>query len=97
MEEERRMRVFEYRVLRRIFGSKRDEVTEEWRKLHIEEPNDLYSSPNIVRMKKSRMGGACNVHGESRSVCRVLLGKLEGKRPLGRRRRRWEGNIKRDL
>jgi hypothetical protein len=57
MDEERRVRVFENRVLRRVVGSKRDEVTEEWRKLHIEELNDLYSSPNIVRMKTSRIGG----------------------------------------
>jgi hypothetical protein len=55
LREERRLRVFENRVLRRIFGPERDEVTEKWRKLHNEEPNDLYSSPNIVRVIKSRI------------------------------------------
>jgi hypothetical protein len=92
--------LFENRVLSRIFGPKRDEVTREWRKLHSEELNDLYSSPNIVRMIKSRrMRWAGNVArmGERRGVCRVLVGKPEEKRPLGRPRRRWEDNNKIDI
>jgi hypothetical protein len=97
LREERRLRVFENRVLRRIFGPKRGEVTAEWRKLHNEELHDLYSSPNIVRMIKSRiMGWAAHVArvGEGRGVCRVLVGESEGKRPLGIPRHRWEDNIK---
>jgi len=91
LREERRLRVFENRVLRRILGSKRDEVTWEWRKLHNEELNDLYSSPNIVRAVKSRIMrwvGHVARMGEMRGVYRVLVGKPEGKRPLGRSRRR---------
>ena len=93
------LRVFENRVLRRIFGAERDGVTGELRKLHNEELNDLYSSLNIVWVIKSRimMGGACSAYGERRGVYRVLVGKPEGKRPLGRPRRRWEDNIKMDL
>jgi len=90
--------VFENRVLRRIFGHKRDEVTWEWRRLHNEELNDLYFSPNTVRVIKARrMSWAGHVAriGERRSIYRVLVGKREGKRPLGRPRRRWEDNIKR--
>jgi len=86
LSKERRLRVFEKRVLRRIFGPKRDEVTGEWRKLHNEELNDLYRSPNIVRVIKSRrMGWAKHVArtGERTGVYRVLVGKREGKRPLG--------------
>jgi hypothetical protein len=86
----RRLRVFENRVLRRIFGPKRDKVTGEWRKLHNEELNDLYSLPNIVRVVKSRrMGWARHVArmGENSGVHRVLVGKPEGKRPLGKPRR----------
>jgi len=85
------LRVFENRVLKRTFGPKRDEVTGESRKLHNEELNDLYSSPNIVRARKSiRMIWEGNVArmGERRGVYRVLVGKPEGKRPLGRPRRR---------
>jgi len=92
--------LFENRVLRRIFGSKRDEVTRDWRKLHNDELNDLYSSRNIFRViKSSRMRWAGHIAriGERRVVYRILVGKREGKRPLGRRRRRWEDNIKMDL
>jgi len=98
--EERRLRVFENRVLRRVSGPKRDEVTGEWRKLHNEELSDLYSLPNIVRVIKSRKmrwAGHVARMGEGRGVYRVLVGKPEVKRPLGRPRRRWEDNIKMDL
>src|SRR5215469_11694499 len=98
--EERRLSVFENRVLRRVFGPKRVEVTGEWRKLHNEELKDLYSLPNIVRVVKSRRmrwAGHVARMGEGRGVHRVLVGKPEGKRPLGRPRRRWEDNIKMDL
>ena len=90
--------MFENRVLRRIFGSKRDEVTGDWRKLHNEELSDLYSSPNIVRVTKSRRRWAGHVArmGEG-DTCRILVGKPEGRRPLGRPRRSWEDNIKMDL
>jgi hypothetical protein len=93
------MRVFEKRVLRRIFGPRRDEVTGDWRKLHNENLNDLYCSPNIVRVTKSRMRWVGHVArmGERTGKCWVLVGNPEGKRPLGRRRRRWEDNIKMDL
>jgi hypothetical protein len=100
LREERRLRVFENRVLRVIFGPKRNEVTGEWRKLHNEELNDLYSSPNIVRVIKSRRKRwAAHVArlGERRGVCMIWVGKPEGKRPLGRPRLRWESNIKMDL
>jgi len=99
LREERRLRVFENRLLRRVFGSKRDAVTGEWRKLHNEELRDLYSLPNIVRAVKSRMRWAGHVAhmGEERGVHRVLVGKPEGKRPLGRPQRRWEDNIRMDL
>jgi hypothetical protein len=76
-------------VLRRIFGPKRDEVTGEWRKLHNEELHDLYSSPNIIRIIKSRRmrwAGHVTRMGEKRNACRLLVGKPEGKRPLGRPR-----------
>ena len=92
--------MFENRVLRRIFGPRRDEVTGEWRKLHNEELNDFYSSPNIVRVIKSRRmrwAGHVAHMGEGRGIYRVLVGKLEVNRPLGRPRRRWEDNIKMDI
>jgi len=92
--------VFENRVLRRVFGPKWDEVTRKWRKLHNVELNDLYFSPNVVRVIKSsriRWAGHVARIGERRGVNRVLVGKTEGKRPLGIPRRRWEDNIKVDL
>jgi hypothetical protein len=92
--------LFENRVLRKVFGPKRDEVTGEWRKLYNEKLNDLYSLPNIVRVVKSRrmrwVGHVARM-GEDRGVRRVLVGKPEGKRPLRRPRRRWKDNIKMDL
>jgi len=100
LREERRLRLFENRVLGRVFGPKRDEVTGEWRKLHNEAHRDLYSLPSIVRVVKSRRmrwAGHVACIGEGRGVHRVLVGKPEGKRPLGRPRRRWEDNIKMDL
>ena len=86
-------------MLRRIFGPKRDGVTGEWRKLHNEELNDLNSSSNIVRVKSRRMRWAGHVARmeEGRGLYKVLVGKPEGKKPLGRPRGRWEDNIKMDL
>ena len=98
--EERKLRVLKNVVLRRIFGPRRDEVTGEWRRLHNEELKDLYSSPNIVRVIKSRRmrwAGHVARMGEERGVYRVLLGKPEGRRPLGRPRRGWVDNIRIDL
>ena len=95
-EGERRLRVFENRVLRTVFGPKRNEVTREWRKLYYEELSDMYSLTNIVRVVKSRRmrwAGHVARMGEGRGVHRVLVGKPEGKRPLGRPRRRWEDYI----
>jgi len=100
LREERKLRLFENMVLRRIFGPRRVEVTGEWRRLHNEELNDLYWSPNIVRVIKSRRmrwAGHVARMSEERGVCRVLLGKPEGRRPLGRPRRRWVDNIRMDL
>jgi len=100
LREERKLRVFENMVLRRIFGPRRDEVTGEWRRLHNEELNDLHSSPNIARVIKSRRmrwAGHVARMGEERGVYRVLVGKPEGMRPLGRPKRRWVDNIRMDL
>jgi len=97
VREECRLRMSENRVLRRIFGPKRDKETGEWRKLHNEEHIDLYASSNIVRVikwRRMRFAGHVVRMGERRGVYRVLVGKTEGKRPLGRPRRRWVGNIK---
>ena len=99
MREESRRRVFENKVLRRIFGPKMEEVTGEWRKLHNKELHVLYFSPNIIRVIKSRrqVGRACSTKGDSSSAYWILVGKPEGRRPLGRQRRRWEDNNKMDL
>ena len=99
MREERSLRVFENRVLRRIFGPKRNEVTGEWKRLNNEELNDLYPSPNIIGVIISRIRWARHVErmGERRDVYRVVVRKPEGKRPLGRSRRRWADNVKIDL
>jgi hypothetical protein len=97
VREECRLRAFENRVMRGIFGSKRDEVTGEWRKLYYEELHDLYSSPTFVWVIKSRrmiLVGHVAQKKEGRGVYRVLMGEPEGKRPLGRPRCRWEDNIK---
>jgi hypothetical protein len=97
LREKRRLRVFENRVFRRIFGPMKNEGTGDWRKLHNEELNDLYCSPNIVRVIKSRRmkwAGHVARMGERRGVYRVLLGKPECTRPLGRPRHRWKDNIK---
>jgi hypothetical protein len=93
LREEYRLRLFENRVLRRIFGPKRDEVTGEWRKLHNEELHNLCSSPDIIRQVKSRRmrwAGHLERMGEERKLFKVFVGKLEGNIPLGRPRRSWE-------
>ncbi|KAJ4451240.1 hypothetical protein ANN_02701 [Periplaneta americana] len=100
LREEHRFTVFENKMLRKIFGAKRGEVTGEWRKLHNTELHALYSSPDIIRNIKSRRlrwAGHVARMGEFRNAYRVLVGRPEGKRPLGRPRRRWEDNIKMDL
>jgi hypothetical protein len=92
--------VFENRVLRRTFGPRRDDVTGDWRKLHNEELHNLYSSPNIIRMMKSRRmrwAGHVGRMGETRNAYRILVRKPEGNRPLGRPRRRGVDNIKMNL
>jgi hypothetical protein len=99
LREEHRLRVFENRVLRKMFGPKRKEDGS-WRKLHNDELHSLYSSPNIVRVIKSRRmrwAGHVAHMGEWRGVYRVLVGRPKGKRPLGSPRCRWEGNVKMDL
>ncbi|KAJ4435418.1 hypothetical protein ANN_18033 [Periplaneta americana] len=100
LREEHRLRVSENKILRKIFGAKRDEVTGEWRKLHNTELHALYSSPDIIRnIKSRRLKWAEHVARirESRDAYRVLVRRPEGKRPLGRPRRRWEDNIEMDL
>jgi hypothetical protein len=95
-----RLRVFENRVLRRIFGSRRDEVAGDWRKLHNEKLHSLYSSPNIIRMIKSRRvrwAGHVARMEETRNAYRRLVGKPEGMKPVRRPRRRWVDNIKMNL
>jgi hypothetical protein len=96
LREEQRLRVFENRVLREIFGPKRDEITGEWRKLHNEELQHLYSFPDIIRQitsRRMRWAGHVVRMGEERNVYKVLVGKPEGKRPLRRPRRRWDFGI----
>jgi hypothetical protein len=100
LREKRRLRMFENRVLRNVFGPNRCEVTGEWRKLHNEELNDLYSLLNNLRVVKSRRmrwAGHMAPMGEDRHVRNLLVEKPEEKRPYGRRRRRWEDNIKMEL
>jgi hypothetical protein len=100
LKEERRLRVFENRVLRRIFGPKGEGVTGEWSNLHNEELNGLYSLSNLVWVIKSRRlrwAGHVAHMGKGRGVYRVLVGTPEGKRPLGKPRRRWEDNVRMDL
>jgi hypothetical protein len=100
LREEQRQRVFENSVLRRIFGPKRDEATGEWRRLHNEELNNLYFSPSIIGVMKSRrmrwVGHVARM-GEKRGAYRILMGRPEETGPLWRTRRRWEDNIKMDL
>jgi hypothetical protein len=100
VKEENKLRVFEKRVLRRIFGPKWDGVTGGWRKLYNEELHNLYSSPSVIRIinsRRMRWAGHVAQMGEKRNVYKLLVGKPEGKRPLGRPRRRWIDNIKMDL
>jgi hypothetical protein len=100
LREEHRLRLFENRFLRRMFGTNRDEITGEWRKLHNEELHILCSSPNIIRQiksKRTRWAGHVARVGEERNVYKVLMEKSEGKIPLGRPRRRWEDRIRMDL
>jgi hypothetical protein len=100
LREEHRLRVFENRVLRRIFEPKRDEMTGEWRKLHNEELHDLYSSPSIIRIikfRRIRWAGYVARMGEKWNAYRLLVGKPAGRRPLGRPRLRWVDNIRMDL
>jgi hypothetical protein len=100
LREDCRLRVFENKVLRRIFGPKRDEVTGEWRRLHNKELYALYSSPSIIRVVKSRRlrwAGHVARMGERRGAYRALVGKPEGRRPLGRPRRGWRNSIKTNL
>jgi hypothetical protein len=97
LRDERRLKVFENRVLKRIFEPKRDDVTRGWRKLHNEKLNGLYYSPNIflvIKSRRMRLAGHVVRTGERRGVSRVLVGKTEGKRPHSRPRRRWKDNIK---
>ena len=99
-KEERKLRLFENMVLKRIFGPRRDEVKGEWRRLHNEELNDLYSSPNLLRVIKSRRmrwPGHVALMEEERGAYRFLVGKPEEKRPLGRPIRRCVNNIRMDL
>ena len=100
LREERRLKLFENRVFRRIFGPKRDEVTGEWRKQHNKKLNDLYSTPRIIRVIKSRRirwAGHIARMRERRVTYWFLVGKPERKRPHGRPRRKWEDNTKMDL
>jgi hypothetical protein len=100
VREDHKLKVFKNRVLRRIFGPKRDGVSGGWRKLHNEKIHNLYSSPSIIRiikLRRMRWAGHVAWMGEKRNAYRLLVGKPEGKRPLGRLRHRWIDNIKMDL
>jgi hypothetical protein len=100
VREEHILRVFENRVLRRIFGPKRDGVTGGWSKLHNEGLHSLCASPSIIRIintRKMKWAGHVARMGEKRNVYRLLVGKPEGRRPIGRPRRRWMDNIEMDL
>jgi hypothetical protein len=100
LREEHRLRVFGNRMLRRIFGPKRDEVIGGWRKLHNEMLHNVYCSPSIIRMiklKRMRWAGHVARMGEKRKAHRILMGNPKGKRLLGRPRRKWEDNIRTDL
>jgi hypothetical protein len=100
LREEQRLEVFDNMVLRRIFGPKTDEVTGVWRKLHNEELHDLYSLPSIIRIikaRKMRLAGHVARMGEKRNAYRLLVGKPEARRPLGRPIRRWLDNIRMDF
>ena len=100
MREEQRFGVFESKVLRKTLEAKRDEISEEWRKLHNTELHALCSSPKLIRnlqSKRQRWAGHVARMEEFRNAYRVLMGRSDGKRPLGRPRRRWEDNIKMDL
>jgi hypothetical protein len=99
LREGHRLRVFENRVLRRIFGSKREEVAGGWRRLHNEELHCMYTSPNIIRViisKRMRRAGASHF-GEMRNAYNILVGKPEGKRQIGKPKHRWEDNVRMDL
>jgi hypothetical protein len=100
LREEHRLRVFENRVLRRIFGPKREEVTGGWRKLHNEELHNSYSSPSLIRTimpRRIRWAGHIERMVEKRNLYRIVVGKPQGKRPLGRPRRRLVDNMEMDL
>jgi hypothetical protein len=100
LREEHRLRMFENRIVRRIFGPKRDEVTGKWSKLHNEELHNLYSSPDIISQVKSmrmRWEGHVARMGEEIKLYKFFVAKSEGNRPLGRPRRRWENGIRLDL
>jgi hypothetical protein len=96
LREEHTLRVFEHKVLRKKSGPKREDVTEEWRTLHIGELHDFYTSP-VDQIRKNVMGGACGMYRDRRGAYRVLVGKTEDKRSRRRCRRKWVDNIKMDL
>ena len=100
MRKGKRLQVFENKVLRIIFGPKRDDETGKWRRLHNGELHDLYGKPDIMRIVKSRRlrwAGQVTRMGNERGALKLLVGKPEGKRPVGRLRMSWENNINHDL